>query len=174
MSLPIHHPSQATEMAMRIHALHSWYEGNVMRIRLTPEVERLWMQFFKAGYNGKDLAKVIRYLRNEISRNKRNNGCLSISSLLRPDDAGVLRFAIDLGLATASYGPDKKLTPLPAGESEAAPAPSPGCPSAPAEPRIPTGPTPEQRAARLADIARLKSELTGQIRDAAPLPELDH
>lgn len=171
-SLPAsQNPPEARSLFMRIHALHAWYESNVMRIRLTPEIERLWLQFFKAGYNGKDLAKVIKYLRSEINRGKRNNGSLSLSSLLRPDEAGVLRFAIDLGLAGASYGVDKKLTPLPDGEAPAAPLPCPGRNPAVQAQSPEQGPTAEQLAARNAEFARLKAELNGQIRDVAPLDD---
>lgn len=44
--------------AGRIHRLPDWYCQKVMRIRLTTEVDRLWFEFFKQGYNGKQLAAV--------------------------------------------------------------------------------------------------------------------
>jgi hypothetical protein len=146
--------------AARIHALHAWYEKNVMRFRCTAEVERLWFQFFKDGYTGQDLATVVRYLKAQIRDNKRNPGCLSLSSLLTPDTAGVMRFTTDLGLATANHKASGPLAPLPAGEATAATTPAPGRPPAA---RLPTlvieHPTPDQIAERKAEFDRIKKAL---------------
>ncbi len=84
----------------RIRALHAWYCENVMDVPLRPEVERLWFEFFQQGYNGHQLAHVIRYLRKQITREKRNQGALKLSNLLeRSEDGSLLKFAEDLGLA---------------------------------------------------------------------------
>jgi hypothetical protein len=160
--------------AERIHALHAWYEANVMKMRCTPEVERLWFQFCKAGYNGQQLKRVILYLRREINRGKRNNGSLSISSMLRPDEAGVLRFSIDLGLSGANYGIESKLSALPASEGEPAQPQRHGQSTAGAQPLPGVHLTAAQLADRRSQLDALRAELSGQIRNAAPLPELDH
>lgn len=99
----------------RITALHTWYQRNVMTVRLTPEVERLWWEWLKAGYNGTDLRDVIRYIRRQISTGKRNEGALKLSNLLARSENGFLKFDEDLGLARArgNLNVDKKLEPAP-------------------------------------------------------------
>lgn len=95
-------PSQSEKsLGERITPLHAWYQANVLAQRLTPEVERLWLSFFKQGYNGKQLARVVRYLRSQISLGKRNEGCLLLRNLLGPDESGSLT-AFDEALALAS------------------------------------------------------------------------
>ncbi len=99
----------------RIPPLHAWYCRNVMPLRLTPEVERLWFDWLKAGYNGTDLRDVIRYIRRQISAGKRNEGALKLTNLIQRSEAGFIGFDQDLGLARAraNLNVDKKLEPAP-------------------------------------------------------------
>lgn len=115
----------------RIVALHEWYCQNVMTVRLTPEVERLWFEWFKAGYCGPDLRDVIRYIRKQIALGKRNEGALKLTNLIQRSEAGFIGFDQDLGLsrARAKLNPMRKLAPVPdgsrsqeAGGQEAVPA----------------------------------------------------
>ena len=104
------------DLRQRIHALHEWYCQNVMRVRLTPEVERLWLEWLTAGYNGPQLRSVILYLRKQICVSKRNEGALKLSNLFeRAEDGSFRKFDEDLGLATSrgNLNIDKKLPPAP-------------------------------------------------------------
>ena len=99
----------------RIVALHEWYCANVMQVRLTPEVERLWLEWLNAGYCGPDLRDVIRYIRKQIAIGKRNEGALKLTNLIQRSEAGFIGFDQDLGLARAraKLNPMRKLAPLP-------------------------------------------------------------
>jgi len=104
----------------RTAALHAWYQANVLPQRLTPEVERLWFGFFKQGYNGQQLARVIRYLRRQISLGNRKEGALLLRNLLGPDESGSLTaFDEALALATSrkNLNVDRRLAELPEGEA---------------------------------------------------------
>lgn len=142
----------------RIQRLHDWYRSNVLDIPLTPEVERRWLAFCKQGFNGRQLARVIRWLRLQIADRKRNPGALKITVLLDwSEDGSLLRFAEDHALAAAAFGdrldPDRRLTPLPEGE---APAPAPVHTPA-ADPRPASDPA--AAAAALAQLRRFKETL---------------
>ncbi len=101
----------------RIALLHAWYSRNVMPMRLTPEVERLWWGWLQAGYNGNDLRDVIRYIRRQISFGKRNEGALKLSNLIAPGELGFVGFDQDLGLARSGANRDtrRKLEAAPDG-----------------------------------------------------------
>lgn len=103
------------ELRERIIALHDWYCRNVMQLRLTPEVERLWMEWLKAGYAGPDLRDVIRYIRKQINLGKRNEGALKLTNLIQRSEGGFIGFDQDLGLARAraNLNIDKRLEPAP-------------------------------------------------------------
>jgi len=106
------------ETLQRITALHEWYCQNVMRVRLTPEIERLWLEWLTAGYNGPQLRGVIIYLRKQISAGKRNDGALKLSNIFeRAEDGSFRKFDEDLGLSTslANRSIDKRLAPAPGG-----------------------------------------------------------
>jgi hypothetical protein len=113
-------PSTPTPLnsAERLQALHGWYTRNVMALRLTPEVERLWWDWLKAGYNGNDLRDVVRYIRRQISTGKRNEGALKLSNLFARSESGFLKFDEDLGLARArgNLSVDKRLEMAPDSE----------------------------------------------------------
>ncbi len=148
----------STAIADRIERLHRWYCDNALRLPLTPEVQRLWFTFFKQGYNGKQLALVIRYLGVMIRRDKRQAGALKLSNLLEQTEEGMLlKFAEDLALAEQwQHGGRRPATPLPEGESdEVSPASqSPATPAASA-PKI----TPETALQHLAALEALKRRI---------------
>lgn len=145
----------------RIVAIHEWYCANVMRVPLSEYTKRLWWDWLKAGHNGHELAKVIRYLRKQIMIGKRQNGSLALTNLLGLDTNGVPRFDTDLGLASANYHVDAKLSALPPGEAPAKPAPTPGrekaMPTAAQQKPVPTA---AQIQARVEELSRLKRTLT--------------
>lgn len=103
----------------RIETLHAWYARNVLGVRLTPEVERLWFDWLKAGYNGNDLRDVVRYIRRQINLKQRNEGALKLSNLFLRSEGGFLRFDEDLGLARAraNLNVDKRLEAAPDAEA---------------------------------------------------------
>lgn len=153
-------PSQLP-MRDRVQALHAWYCDNVMHVPLVPEVERLWLGFFRAGYNGHQLASVIHYLRRQISQSKRNVGALKLSNLLQISEEGSLvKFAEDLALS--GYKP-RKLSALPATEGgvmgfparPAAPSSRPSKSLAGDEWQIDE----ETRKQRMAELAELSKQL---------------
>lgn len=84
-------------------------------MRLTPQVEKLWFDWLKAGYNGNDLRDVIRYLRRQIALGKRNEGALKLCNLIAPGELGYVGFDQDLCLARAraNLNVEKKLEPAP-------------------------------------------------------------
>lgn len=105
----------SADFKQRIADLHAWYCRNVMEMRLTPEVERLWLEWLRAGYCGPDLRTVIVYLRKQIAIGKRNEGSLKLTNLIQRSEAGFIGFDMDLGLARAraKINPLKKLEPAP-------------------------------------------------------------
>lgn len=115
------------DLRQRIIDLHAWYQRNVLAMRLTPEVERLWWDWMKAGYNGPDLRDVIRYIRRQISLGKRNEGALKLSNLLARSETGFLKFDEDLALsrARANLSVDKRLEPAPGEAQPFLPTPRP-------------------------------------------------
>lgn len=141
----------------RINSLHEWYQRNVLHMRLTPEVERLWFDWLKAGYNGNDLRDVVRYIRRQISMGKRNEGALKLSNLFARSESGFLRFDEDLALARArgNLNVDKRLEPAPdSGTAGAALAAR----EAPA-PRPQAGGDPAAEAKALAEFRKAKDQL---------------
>lgn len=105
----------SSDTKSRIDALHEWYCRNVMVIRLTPQVEKLWFDWLRAGYCGPDLRSVILYIRRQIALGKRNEGALKLSNLIAPGELGYTGFDQDLGLARAraNLNPQKKLEAFP-------------------------------------------------------------
>jgi hypothetical protein len=64
--------------------------------------ERLWFEFFRAGFTEADLIQVVQYLQKEIRHTRRNIGALKLSNLLQLD-----RFEEDLNISRV------RLTPQP-------------------------------------------------------------
>lgn len=150
---------QPKPMAERIAALHAWYAANVLPVRLTPEAERLWFDFFKQGFNGQDLALVIRYLRGQIRMGKRNEGALRLTNLLaRSEEGSLVGFDETLALAKVwkSGGP-AKLSALPETEG-GRPIPDAGFRMLEAAPSV-KGPTAEQIEEMKRNFERLKENL---------------
>lgn len=146
----------------RIERLHAWYRANVLDMPLRPEIERRWLAFCKEGWNGHQLARVVRWLRNEIAKGRRNPGALKLSVLLDWSEEGsLLRFAEDHASAAAAFGgrlaADRRLAPVPEGEGGPAAAPRPPGGSAPAESRPRSDPA--AAAAALAQLKRFKETL---------------
>lgn len=147
----------------RIHALHAWYSRNVMEVRLTPEVERLWLEWLKSGYNGNDLRAVLIYLRRQICVGKRNEGALKLSNIFeRSEDGTFQKFDEDLGLsrARANLSVDKRIEAAPDSSGR---APLPRSPDQPVEATARTEPRPADvnpaAAQALADFRKMKGEL---------------
>lgn len=107
--------SASPDITTRITALHEWYCRNVMVMKLTPQVEKLWFDWLRAGYCGPDLRSVILYIRRQIALGKRNEGALKLSNLIAPGELGYTGFDQDLGLARAraNLNVQKKLEPFP-------------------------------------------------------------
>jgi hypothetical protein len=104
--------TQPQPIAERIVALHQWYcLALTVSAPLNQAFERYWYDWLKAGYNGKQLARVIRYIQRQIALGKRNEGALKLSNLLN-----VERFAEDLMIVERNRDPERKLPPLPQGE----------------------------------------------------------
>jgi hypothetical protein len=153
----------AADSVDRIGRLHAWYRDNVMDVPLVPELERRWLAFIRQGYNGRQLARVIRWLRMEIARGRRNPGSLKLTVLLDwSEDGSLVRFAEDHALACAAFGerldPDRRLTSLPPGE---------GASESPARPQPSRGAAvdrpvsdPAAAAAALAQLKRFRESLT--------------
>ena len=91
----------------RIQALHAWY-GQAMgtSFPLGPATERYWFDWIQAGFNGKQLRRVMVYLRKEIAANRRNPGALKLRNLINPE-----AFEEDMFLCGASLDPEVKLPP---------------------------------------------------------------
>ncbi len=104
------------ERIQQAHALYCRLTGQ--RVSLRFDRERLWYEFFRAGFNEADLQKIIRYLQREIREGRRNVGALKLSNLLQLD-----RFEEDLNISRVQlYAP-----------KPSSPAPKPPAPSSPQE-----------------------------------------
>lgn len=106
------------ERIQQAHALYCRLTGQ--RVSLRFDRERLWYELFHAGFDERDLQRVIRYLQREIREGRRNVGALKLSNLLQID-----RFEEDLNISRVQlYAPSPpKPTPiphLPAQQTEAA------------------------------------------------------
>jgi hypothetical protein len=82
-------------MIQRIQQAHALYcQLTGQRVSLRFDRERLWYEFFRAGFTEADLQRVIRYLQREIRENRRNVGALKLSNLLHLE-----RFEEDLNIS---------------------------------------------------------------------------
>lgn len=101
-------------MIQRIQQAHACYcRLTGQRVSLRFDRERLWYEFFHAGFDEADLQKVIRYLQREIRESRRNVGALKLSNLLQLD-----RFEEDLNISRVRLY-------VPQTSSPASPAPGP-------------------------------------------------
>ena len=62
--------------------------------------QRLWYEFFRAGFSQEQLTQVITYLQKEIRYGRRNVGALKLYNLLQPD-----RFEEDLNISRVRLRP---------------------------------------------------------------------
>jgi hypothetical protein len=76
----------------QVHALYCRLTGQSLSLRF--DRERLWCDFFRAGFTEADLQRVVRYLQREIREGRRNVGALKLYNLLQPD-----RFEDDLNIS---------------------------------------------------------------------------
>lgn len=99
-------------MIQRIHQAHACYcRLTGQRVSLRFDRERLWYEFFHAGFDEADLQRVIRYLQREIREGRRNIGALKLSNLLQLD-----RFEEDLNISRVRlYAPttSSPVSPVP-------------------------------------------------------------
>ena len=94
------------ERIQQAHALYCRLTGQ--RVSLRFDRERLWYEFFQAGFNEADLQRVIRYLQREIREGRRNVGALKLSNLLQLD-----RFEEDLNISRVQLYAPKPSSPAP-------------------------------------------------------------
>jgi hypothetical protein len=129
------------ERIQQAHALYCRLTGQ--RVSLRFDRERLWYEFFQAGFTEADLQSVIRYLQREIRAGRRNVGALKLSNLLQLD-----RFEEDLNIGRVRLYPPK------------APAIAYKTPSIAAPPSTPSNPEEEQAARQRASqiLARFQAE----------------
>jgi hypothetical protein len=99
------------ELIPQAHRLYCHWTGQTLSLRF--DRERLWYEFFRAGFTLHDLAQVVRYLQKEIRHTRRNVGALKLSNLLQLD-----RFEEDLHISRV------RLAPLPPAPAKPPPAPA--------------------------------------------------
>lgn len=103
-------------MIQRIQQAHALYcRLTGQRVSLRFDRERLWYEFFHAGFDEADLQKVIRYLQREIRASRRNVGALKLSNLLQLD-----RFEEDLNISRV-----RLCAPQTSNPASSAPRPNP-------------------------------------------------
>lgn len=97
-------------MIQRIQQAHACYcRLTGQRVSLRFDRERLWYDFFHAGFDQADLQRVIRYLQREIREGRRNVGALKLSNLLQLD-----RFEEDLNISRVRlYAPSSPASSAP-------------------------------------------------------------
>jgi hypothetical protein len=104
-------PLNLAELIPQAHRLYCHWTGQTLSLRF--DRERLWYEFFRAGFTLQDLGQVVRYLQKEIRHTRRNVGALKLSNLLQLD-----RFEEDLSISRV------RLAPLPPAPSNPPPAPT--------------------------------------------------
>jgi hypothetical protein len=80
------------DLIEQAHRLYGQLTGQSLALRF--DRERLWYEFFRAGFTLEDLSQVVRYLQKEIRHTRRNVGALKLSNLLQLD-----RFEEDLQIS---------------------------------------------------------------------------
>jgi len=104
-------PLNLAELIPQAHRLYCHWTGQTLSLRF--DRERLWYEFFRAGFTLQDLGQVVRYLQKEIRHTRRNVGALKLSNLLQLD-----RFEEDLNIGRVH------LAPLPPAPAKPPPAPT--------------------------------------------------
>jgi hypothetical protein len=104
------------ERIQQAHALFCQLTGQRLSLRF--DRERLWYELFKAGFDERDVQRVIRYLQREIRERRRNVGALKLSNLLQPD-----RFEEDLNISRVQLHPSKPAAAVPRPPQHSAPHP---------------------------------------------------
>jgi hypothetical protein len=89
---------RTSEFIQQAHQLYCQWTGQTLPPRF--DRERLWYEFFRAGFSVEDLAQVVRYLQKEIRHTRRNVGALKLSNLLQLD-----RFEEDLNISHVRLAP---------------------------------------------------------------------
>lgn len=100
-------PSVTPEQIAQAHALYQQLTGQNLCLRF--DRERLWFEWWRAGFQLHDLRRVIRYLQREIRESRRNVGALKLSNLLQLD-----RFEEDLAISQVRLHPPASSHPPPA------------------------------------------------------------
>jgi len=93
------------ERIQQAHALYCRQTGQ--RVSLRFDRERLWYEFFHAGFTQADLQRVVSYLQREIREGRRNVGALKLSNLLQLD-----RFEEDLNIRRVQLRTPKPSHPI--------------------------------------------------------------
>ena len=90
----LHSPTalSTAELIQQAHRLYCQWTGQTLSLHF--DRERLWYEFFRAGFTLENLAQVVRYLQKEIRHTRRNVGALKLSNLLQLD-----RFEEDLQIS---------------------------------------------------------------------------
>lgn len=90
-------------MIQRIQQAHALYcRLTGQRVSLRFDRERLWYELFHAGFDERDLQRVLAYLQREIRSGRRNVGALKLSNLLQLD-----RFEEDLNISRVQLSSPK-------------------------------------------------------------------
>ena len=93
------------ERIQQAHALYCRLTGQ--RVSLRFDRERLWYEFFHAGFTQADLQRVVSYLQREIREGRRNVGALKLSNLLQLD-----RFEEDINISRVQLYAPKPSNPV--------------------------------------------------------------
>lgn len=91
-------PSVTPEQIAQAHALYQQLTGQSLSLGF--DRERLWFEWWRAGFQLDDLRRVIRYLQRQIGQERRNVGALKLSNLLQLD-----RFEEDLAISRVRLHP---------------------------------------------------------------------
>ena len=83
----------------QLHQTYGRLTGQNLSLRF--DRERLWFEFYRAGFTLADLTQVVRYLQREIRHTRRNVGALKLSNLLQLD-----RFEEDLNISRVRLRPE--------------------------------------------------------------------
>lgn len=90
-----------SKLSLQIDQTHLLYcRLTAQNLSLRFERQRLWYEFFRAGFSQEQLTQVITYLQKEIRHGRRNVGALKLYNLLQPE-----RFEEDLNISRVGLRP---------------------------------------------------------------------